>query len=68
MAWEMQIKILGEGGTESEWASVKPSGSHDPYRFKTKDTAEGMLDLCYPCILPGLKRVIEVEKEVNCHL
>lgn len=68
MAWEMQIKILGEGGTESEWASVKPSGSHDPYRFSTEESARRMIDICYPCLLSECKRTIEVNKEVNISL
>lgn len=55
--YEMQIQI--KENDKLVWKSVKPSGSNIPYRYKDKETAINMLNMCYPtCDCNVKKRII----------
>ena len=62
--FEMQVKMKNEEGYY-EWRSVHCSGSHEPYRYETREEALKMLRVCYPPVMLPAEcetRVIEVSE------
>lgn len=45
--WELQLRVYSPPGEPERWEGVHAVGS-PPYRFLTRDDAEGARRLCYP--------------------
>ena len=71
MSWEMHIKmtVIENGKSIKKFKAIRQSGVNGMkgqiYRYQSQRSAERMIEICYPLIVPEDKKSVEVNKPAN---